>query len=221
MGYVLYGQSGSGAGDDVVIPQTVIPEHVGDTAAEEDVSPPENDPARTQETAQGRDSGTENADEVSEPAASPEPPAYASIVVKADGSGVVKLNGQTVAPGSSHQVRADAAQRIDCGEPPRVASKTVTLTANETEDITCYFRGLVSIVTRTQDGETPWGAIWINGDNTGKYTPLEMELPLGQHRITARRDGYTVLDVETVELAPSFERQVVPVVITLRKDASY
>ncbi|NNF57734.1 MAG: protein kinase [Rhodothermaceae bacterium] len=82
----------------------------------------------------------------------------------------------------------------------------VQVAPGETKTLTCYFEGQIRVSARLEGGggPAPFGAVWINGQNTGQFTPTTLTRGPGTYRISLRRDGYNTPDgVQTVTIAPS------------------
>jgi eukaryotic-like serine/threonine-protein kinase len=141
-----------------------------------------------------------------------------TLVLAAVPNASIIVDGKVIANNSSSAVRKKfSAGRYRIGfRHPQYGSRetTVTLTAGQTKSLTCYFEQFVNI------GSNPvWGTIFVNGKNTGEYTPKDrLKLKPGKHSITVRRDGYTTKEgTRSIIVEPGFRKKVHTLVFTLNK----
>ena len=132
-----------------------------------------------------------------------------SLIVRADPGGHLEVDGNEANVGVPLTLRAGR-HAITCGEEPHHLETTLTISAAQTLDVTCFFRSTVNIVTAMADGSSTWASIWINGQNHG-LTPAELTLDPGTYRISVQREGFRMIDDErTLVLTPALEPQTVP-----------
>ena len=84
----------------------------------------------------------------------------------------------------------------------------VRLAAGESKELTCFFEAKVRVGTRLAAGEgpAPFATVWVDGRNTGEFTPAVLTLGPGRYRIGVRREGYETLEPErTITVEPSFQ----------------
>ena len=149
----------------------------------------------------------------------PERPAEpGTLVLTADPGGTVAVAGQR-GDGSGTFSLSAGTHTVRCEHPRYGTFETrVRVRAGEREAATCYFQTRVNVQTITDAGPT-WGAVWIDGSNSGETTPTVLTLGPGTYRIEVRRDGYAVLDPpRTLTIAAGLEQKTERLVFTLQKE---
>ena len=82
----------------------------------------------------------------------------------------------------------------------------VDLGINQDKKLTCYFQQQVNIQSLSSSGDPIWGMIYVNGNNTDKTTPGDLNLGPGTYKIIVKKTGYkTVEDEVQLTVAPTFE----------------
>lgn len=149
----------------------------------------------------------------------PEPPAQpGTLVLAADPGGTVSVAGQSAQNGGTFEVPAGA-HTVLC-EHPRYGSfeTSVRVRAGQRESATCYFQTRVNVQTTTETGPT-WGAVWIDGANSGETTPTILTLGPGTYQIEVRRDGYEVLDgPRTLTVEPGLEQKTERLIFSMQRE---
>ena len=93
----------------------------------------------------------------------------------------------------------------------------VDLKEKQNRNITCYFKQQVNILSLNETGDSFWGNIFVNGNNTGIPTPGNITLEAGTHRVTVKKTGYTTVENEiTVKIDPSLKEESRSLVFHLR-----
>ena len=94
-------------------------------------------------------------------------------------------------------------------------TQTIRVPSGKTIARTCYFEQYVNI-----QANPVWGTIYIDGANTGMYTPKDrIPIPVGSHSITVKRDGYNTEEgVKSVNVRPVFQEKVHTLIFTLMKN---
>jgi hypothetical protein len=138
-------------------------------------------------------------------AAAPQP----ATLVSRSGPGVtVSVDGQPV--GGSLRVEPGAHTVVF--RHPRWGEhrRTVRVGPGETLPLAVHFEAEVRVGARLASGSgpAPFAAVWVDGQNTGAFTPTTLTLGPGRHTVELRRDGYRVLDgPQTVTVEPSAQPQ--------------
>lgn len=84
----------------------------------------------------------------------------------------------------------------------------VDLREESSKKIKCYFKRQVNVQSLNEAGDSFWGNIFINGNNTGIPTPGTITLEAGTHNITVKKTGYvTVENEQSVTISPSFNEE--------------
>jgi hypothetical protein len=84
----------------------------------------------------------------------------------------------------------------------------IDLTENRSRKIKCYFKRQVNVQSLNETGDSFWGNIYIDGNNTGVPTPSIITLEAGTHKITVKKTGYTTVEGEqSITVSPSFEEE--------------
>jgi eukaryotic-like serine/threonine-protein kinase len=98
---------------------------------------------------------------------------------------------------------------------PRYGTKTteVNLKEGQTRSLTCYFEQQVNIQSLNASGDAFWGTVYINNENTGLTTPVDLNLGPGKYDISVRKAGYrTEEDLLNIVINPEFEKKKIPLV---------
>ena len=170
------------------------------------------------QTAQTQDPPEDPAD----PSNDPVEALTGTLRVSAHPAGRIVVNGRSYTANAS-PVLPVGEHRITFEDSNSGASKDtlVTVKANQTLDLTCYFEHRVSIQTRLEDSLlAPFASFSINGGDLNT-TPTEITLGPGTYRIVASRQGYRIRNPqETLNLAPTFdpEKTVHKVFFDLQKE---
>ncbi len=146
------------------------------------------------------------------------PAAPGTIVLAADPGGSVSVAGQRAAGSGTFSVPAGT-HTVRCEHPQYGAFEAaLRVRAGQQEAATCYFQTHVNVQTTTDAGPT-WGAVWINGANSGETTPTVLTLGPGTYRIEVRRDGYQVLEgPRSVTLTAGLQQKTERLVFTMQKE---
>jgi hypothetical protein len=144
--------------------------------------------------------------------------ASAKLLLRAVPNGSVSIDGGRLSSRSSETVSldVDAGTRRVLFQHPTYGSKqmSVSLKANETKRMTCYFESKVSIGVSGEE----WALIVRNGVMTEDTAPKELTLPVGQYRIGVYKNGYDVLEGERVVVVePTLEPKEYRLSFTLTK----
>jgi len=143
---------------------------------------PESQSERTESAA----ASSPSTDASDEPDASP---ATATLALAAQPVGTVEVHGESRQDGSVELTEGE--HTVTCRHPNGASVQTtVTVTAGETQRLTCYTEVTLSVTTTGA-----WGRIWLNGRDTDENTGATLSLPPGDHRIEVRRrsiDGFQV-----------------------------
>ncbi|MDO8549596.1 MAG: PEGA domain-containing protein, partial [Ignavibacteria bacterium] len=85
------------------------------------------------------------------------------------------------------------------------------------KEFNCYFKQQVNILSLNETGDSFWGNIFVNGNNTGIPTPGNIILEAGSHKITVKKTGYTTVENEIlVKIDPSLKEESLSLVFHLR-----
>ena len=146
------------------------------------------------------------------------PASPGTLTLVADPGGSVSVAGQRAAGTGTFSVSAGT-HTVRCEHPQYGALEAaVRVRAGQQETATCYFQTRVNVQTTTDTGPT-WGAVWINGVNSGETTPTVLTLGPGAYRIEVRRDGYQVLEgPRSLNLTAGLEQKTERLVFTMQKE---
>jgi hypothetical protein len=132
-----------------------------------------------------------------------------SLILRADPGGHIEVNGTEANSGVPLTLRAGR-HTVTCGQKPNHLETTITISPGQAENVTCFFRSTINVVTAMADGSSTWASIWINGQNHG-LAPAELKLDPGTYRVSVQREGFRMLDDErTLVLTPALEPQTFP-----------
>ena len=131
-----------------------------------------------------------------------------TLVLRAVPSGSISVAGQSGS--GTARLTVSAGTHTITFRHPQYGQKqaTVQVSPGQTREITCYFEGRIGVAARLDGGggPAPFAAVWVNGQNTGQFTPTSLTRGPGTYRIRISREGYETLDAEqTVTIAPSLE----------------
>ncbi|OGU72990.1 MAG: hypothetical protein A2V93_00735 [Ignavibacteria bacterium RBG_16_34_14] len=94
---------------------------------------------------------------------------------------------------------------------------TVDLKEKQNKKLNCYFNRQVSIQSLNEAGDSFWGNIFVNGNNTGIPTPGNITLEAGTHKVTVKKTGYTTVENEvSLKINPSFKEESLSLVFHLK-----
>ncbi len=107
--------------------------------------------------------------------------AFSTVTVEAQPTGTITIDGVSHEGQGQFEVVAGA-HEVRCTHPEYGdVTTTVHLQPNQTDALQCFFEHPVIV------NSEPWGAVWINGENTGVITRTDrMYLPPGDHDIQVR-----------------------------------
>ena len=150
------------------------------------------------------------------PVTSQTPAATSSLVLKAEPEGTIFIGNRQVGSGKD-AIRSEvtAGNHTVKFVHPQFGEKllNVDLSPNQTKNITCYFQQKVTIQSLNKSGDSFWGNIFINGENTNRTTPADMMLGPGTYRITVRKTGFKTVESDVVlNIQPAFELKNHPLV---------
>jgi serine/threonine protein kinase len=95
---------------------------------------------------------------------------------------------------------------------------TIDVGENQKKDITCYFQQPVSIQTIDEAGNSIWASIILDDKLLDVFTPREIVLPSGMHKIFVKKSGYKIIEeAKKVNITPSFTKKATPIVFHLKK----
>jgi len=116
----------------------------------------------------------------------------AQLILGVIPSGTISVDGKAQSAGL---LRTTAGSHVVLFSHPQYGSKSITvgIKEDETKKLTCYFEASVSV-----NAKPVFGAIWVDGKNSGINTPAEITLPPGRHLVTVRRSGYRPNEGEVV-----------------------
>jgi hypothetical protein len=148
------------------------------------------------------------------------PPAqsFGTLAVTNPG-GAIRVAGQSAQgsdqfrlPAGTHTVRCESPNYEPFEAPVQVR-------AGEERAVTCHFQARVNVNSTLEGGGPLWGAIWVDGRNTGSTTPTVLTLGPGTYTVGVRRDGYQTLEPSrTVSIEPGLEQQTERLTFTLRRE---
>lgn len=95
----------------------------------------------------------------------------------------------------------------------------VFIKEHETTPMRCYFEQYLNFGVR---GESEWGTVVIDGKNLEQTAPIDhYPIGAGKHHINVTRKGYeTVEGEQVIEITPSLDEKVIPLIFTLKKNES-
>ena len=132
------------------------------------------------------------------------PPQPATLVSRAPAGVTVSVNGQAV--GGSTSVPAGTHTVVFRHPQHGQTQQSIRVSPGETKTLSMYFTSEVRIGAQLAEGSgpAPFAAVWVDGRNTGAFTPTSVTLGPGRHTIELRRDGWSVLNSpQTVVVEPS------------------
>lgn len=178
-------------------PEPVVERPTEEPAVSERPVPPALEPAS---------SASPSGPPAARPAERREPAPAGVLTVRVVPSGDAEVGGERRSGPARFSVPAGE-HAVVCTHPSYGTYRTrAVVEPGGASEVACHFEATVRIVTRRAEGEgpAPFGSVWVNGANTGEFTPAVLTLGPGRHRITVRRDGYETLDPEaTVVVEPS------------------
>ncbi|HSL88888.1 MAG TPA: serine/threonine-protein kinase [Ignavibacteriaceae bacterium] len=150
------------------------------------------------------------------PVTSQTPASTSTLVLKAEPEGTIFIGNRQVGSGKD-AIRSEvtAGSHTVKFVHPQFGEKllNVNLSPNQTENITCYFQQKVTIQSLNKSGDSFWGNIFINGENTNRTTPADMMLGPGSYRITVKKTGFKTVENDVVlNIQPAFELKNHPLV---------
>jgi len=99
-----------------------------------------------------------------------------------------------------------------------IQEEKILLSEGENKKLTCYFQQWVSIQSISELGDPIWASIVINDKKTDFYTPRQIALSPGKHKIYLSKSGYELVEKPmTLDIKPTFEKIVHPVIFHLKK----
>ncbi len=94
---------------------------------------------------------------------------------------------------------------------------SVELKEKQSRKFNCYFKRQVNVQSLNQSGDSFWGNIFVNGNNTGIPTPGTIMLEAGNHKVTVKKTGYTTVENEiSLRINPSFKEEPLSLVFHLK-----
>lgn len=166
-------------------------------------------PAAQQQAPAPRQMPVQQAPRVSTPSA-PAAPATGTVTVDVRPTGSAVVAGNRSASGSTFTVPAGT-HAVTCEHPAYgTMPASARVSGGGAARVTCYFESEVRVATRRAEGSgpAPFATVWVDGRNTGAFTPTTLSLGPGTHRVSVRREGYDSPDGEqTVSVRPSTQPQ--------------
>ncbi len=84
----------------------------------------------------------------------------------------------------------------------------VDLRANTNKRINCFFKRQLNIQSLNEAGDSFWGNIYVDGENTEIPTPGSITLEAGTHKITVKKTGYSTVEGEkSITINPSLKEE--------------
>ncbi len=145
-----------------------------------------------------------------EPEKVEKPKAY--LTLKAVPAASIYIDGNKVISNSEEAVRNSVLtgeHRIKFVH-PEYGTKEITVNVSEKQDknLTCYFQQQVNIQSLSNTGDPIWGMIYLNGKNTDKTTPGDLNLGPGNYKISVKKTGYrTIEDYKELTISPTLEQK--------------
>ncbi len=147
--------------------------------------------------------------------------ANSTLSLSMDVPGNIHINGKRY-PVSANQVltkTVDAGkQKVKFVNEKNIDEEiTVDLKERQTRKLNCYFKQQVNVQSLNEDGDSFWGNIFVNGNNTGIPTPGSITLEAGKHKVTVKKTGYTTVENEIpVNIKPSLKTESLSLVFHLK-----
>ena len=99
-----------------------------------------------------------------------------------------------------------------------VKEEKITLKEGENKNLTCFFQQWVSIQSMSETGDPIWASIVINDKKTNYYTPRQIVLTPGKHKIYLSKSGYELVEpAMTLNVEPVFKKIIHPIIFHLKK----
>ncbi len=143
------------------------------------------------------------------------------LILKAVPSASIYIDGKKIASNSTSEIHKNifAGRHTIKFVNTKFGTKElrVDLNKKQKKDITCYFQQQINIQSLDVNGKAFWGSIYINGKNTGKTTPGDVELGPGNYTITVKKIGYQTVEPEAVlNISPTFKLKTHSLVFHLK-----
>jgi len=99
-----------------------------------------------------------------------------------------------------------------------VKKEKIKLVGGENKKLECYFQQWVSIQSISETGDPIWASIVINDIKTDYYTPRQIALTPGKHKIYLSKSGYELVEpAMTLNVEPALEKIIHPLIFHLKK----
>jgi serine/threonine protein kinase len=147
--------------------------------------------------------------------------ANSTLSLSMDVPGNVYINGKRY-PVSANQILTKnviaGKQKVKFVNEKNIGEElTIDLKEKQSKKYNCYFRQQINILSLNEAGDSFWGNIYVNGNNTGIPTPGNITLETGIHKVTVKKTGYTTVENEIpVNIKPSLKEKSLSLVFHLK-----
>jgi len=144
-----------------------------------------------------------------------------TLSLSMDVPGKIYIDGKSYTIGTNQVLTKNVAAgryRIKFANEKNISEEiTVDLKEKQSKEFNCYFKRQVNILSLNEAGDSFWGNIIVNGNNTGIPTPGNITLEAGTHKITVKKTGYTTVENEvSLKINPSFKEETLSLVFHLK-----
>ena len=147
--------------------------------------------------------------------------ANSTLSLSMDVPGSIFINGKKYSVSANQVLSRNVAagkQKIKFANEKNINEElTIDLKEKQSRKLNCYFKQQVNVQSLNEAGDSFWGNIFVNGNNTGIPTPGSIILEAGKHKVTVKKTGYTTVENEiSVNIKPSLKNQSMSLVFHLK-----